>query len=302
MSETPQETVERFLTLRPGIVPKPMEEAIRAVLEDLRLRDIDCGCNNRVTRLEAERDALRAEVERLRTRAFKASHTIPGSHSTACITWGDDGQGNLLDGSRVPAGACSCGAWPAWLQAERDDARALYTETERKLSALGSRLRAVEIERDALRKEHGKIRNADAHTLTDYRDDAHAASARAEQAEAALRAVLERNVELEEMGRAWQESDEHKHADALRAEVEQAEEEATFLRGQYNESEEKRGKAEAALRPFADFADAWDRKPIRGLDDVLYGIHSGEDRGELRLSACKRARAVLRGEYDTVTA
>jgi hypothetical protein len=81
MSETPQETLAQWQS-NPGWwgMQPEVREAIRAVLEDLRLRDIDCGCNNRVTRLEAERDALRidlqtaddqlralrAEVERLR--------------------------------------------------------------------------------------------------------------------------------------------------------------------------------------------------------------------------------------------
>jgi hypothetical protein len=52
-------------------------------------------------------------------------------------------------------------------------------------------------------------------------------------------------------------------------------------------------RAETALRPFAAFADAWDRKPIRGIHDEVYAIHAGADRGVLRLSDCKAARAAL---------
>ena len=73
MSETPQEKAAEWVVRESGkwedalgrrweIVEPEIREAIRAVLEDLRLRDIDCGCNNRVTRLEAERDALREQL------------------------------------------------------------------------------------------------------------------------------------------------------------------------------------------------------------------------------------------------
>jgi hypothetical protein len=53
-------------------------------------------------------------------------------------------------------------------------------------------------------------------------------------------------------------------------------------------------RLEEALTPFATFADRWDANPIRGLDDVLYAIHStDEQRVELRLSDCKKARKAL---------
>ena len=50
----------------------------------------------------------------------------------------------------------------------------------------------------------------------------------------------------------------------------------------------------AALRPFADYADARDAIPMTGLGDVIHGIHCGTPYGyELRLSHCKAARAAL---------
>ena len=49
----------------------------------------------------------------------------------------------------------------------------------------------------------------------------------------------------------------------------------------------------AALKPFAVFADKWDAAPLRGVDDILYAIHSEEKHGEIRLSDCKAARAAL---------
>ena len=48
-----------------------------------------------------------------------------------------------------------------------------------------------------------------------------------------------------------------------------------------------------ALRPFATFAKKWDDQPINGIDDRLYGIHSGTPwEAELRLSECRHAKAV----------
>lgn len=60
--------------------------------------------------------------------------------------------------------------------------------------------------------------------------------------------------------------------------------------------QEQKRKLEEALKPFADFADAWDGMPISGIHDDLYGIHAGsEHEGWLRLSDCRRARALLSG-------
>jgi hypothetical protein len=66
---------------------------------------------------------------------------------------------------------------------------------------------------------------------------------------------------------------------------------AAFRRAE--KAEQRAERAETALRPFAAFADAWDRKPIRGIHDEVYAIHAGADRGVLRLSDCKAARAAL---------
>ena len=53
-----------------------------------------------------------------------------------------------------------------------------------------------------------------------------------EQAKAERDTLRERIVELEEMGRAWQESDEHKHADELRASSEAAWREVDLARAE----------------------------------------------------------------------
>lgn len=56
---------------------------------------------------------------------------------------------------------------------------------------------------------------------------------------------------------------------------------------------------EAALRPFALFAERFDAKPIRGIADEVYGIHGGDVEpigASLRLSDCRKARKALLGE------
>lgn len=52
---------------------------------------------------------------------------------------------------------------------------------------------------------------------------------------------------------------------------------------------------EDALKPFAVFAERARLKPMRGLDDVFYAIHSGEPEreAELRFSDCDKAAAAL---------
>lgn len=50
---------------------------------------------------------------------------------------------------------------------------------------------------------------------------------------------------------------------------------------------------EAALRPFALYAAKFDARPLRNADDVIHAIHAGEDGAEIRLSDCRRARALL---------
>jgi hypothetical protein len=52
-----------------------------------------------------------------------------------------------------------------------------------------------------------------------------------------------------------------------------------------------------ALEPFARYAEMREAKPLRGLDDVIHGIHPGSEwAAELRLSHCEQARAALSGE------
>ena len=52
--------------------------------------------------------------------------------------------------------------------------------------------------------------------------------------------------------------------------------------------------AEAALRPFAAFIDAYERKPVK-WDDEFIAIHVGtEFEATLKLSDLREARAALR--------
>jgi hypothetical protein len=61
-----------------------------------------------------------------------------------------------------------------------------------------------------------------------------------------------------------------------------------------SETTEEVRRLRDALAPFARFAEQWNRNPLRGIDDVLYAIHAGADRAEIRLSDCRRALAALR--------
>jgi hypothetical protein len=49
-----------------------------------------------------------------------------------------------------------------------------------------------------------------------------------------------------------------------------------------------------ALKPFAHFADQWDKNPLRGIaHDRTYVIHDGEDEGVFSLNDCYAARAAI---------
>ena len=53
---------------------------------------------------------------------------------------------------------------------------------------------------------------------------------------------------------------------------------------------------EHALKPFAHFAHQWNRQPMRGMDNVIYAIHTDtEYEAELKRSDCERARLLLGG-------
>ena len=50
-----------------------------------------------------------------------------------------------------------------------------------------------------------------------------------------------------------------------------------------------------ALQPIADFVDAWEAKPLNGLDDAFYNIHTGTEwEASLRLSDLKKIRDLIR--------
>jgi hypothetical protein len=51
---------------------------------------------------------------------------------------------------------------------------------------------------------------------------------------------------------------------------------------------------EAALRPFANYAEKRDAKPLRGIGDSIHCIHTGtEYEAEITLTHCRHARQIL---------
>jgi len=78
--------------------------------------------------------------------------------------------------------------------------------------------------------------------------------------------------------------------DATRADIAWLIEQVTASRARVRE-------LETALRPFATFWNQWQRKPLSGMADTFYAIHTGtEYAAELRRSDCERAAALLSEE------
>ena len=88
----------------------------------------------------------------------------------------------------------------------------------------------------------------------------------------AIEALRDRIVELEEMGRAWQESDEHKHADELRAGIEAAWREVDLARAERDAHAdgEDRGRPRAAARGEA-------ARALLHLNDLLVAAEAERD-------------------------
>ena len=54
---------------------------------------------------------------------------------------------------------------------------------------------------------------------------------------------------------------------------------------------------EQALKPFANYAEKFDQKPIGKQHDIINAIHSGTEwEAELRLSDCRLAKKLLEGK------
>ena len=116
------------------------------------------------------------------------------------------------------------------------------------------------------------------------------AEARVKELEAAAKCdpVVYRKIKLAE---------QENELSALRAANAELQKQESESRRLFYSEQDKRQSAEfrceelaEALRPFAEFANKWDKNPIRGLDDALYSIHN---EASLRLSDCKTARAAL---------
>jgi hypothetical protein len=94
--------------------------------EDERDNEIS-NLRTRIADLEAERDSLKIEVERLLvSKYFTRCREGAVDHCSGCATWGDDGQGNV--GGKPVHPPCSCGAswnWAKKMEAERDAAMSL---------------------------------------------------------------------------------------------------------------------------------------------------------------------------------
>lgn len=108
---------------------------------------------------------------------------------------------------------------------------------------------------------------------------------RAERLEELQRKEEELTVALEEIVR-------------LRREVDHRLDEMNLQARWTREAQEKVERFRVALRPFAEFARAFNAHPIRGIDDVLYGIHGGAGSpsglgADLRLSDCRAALKAL---------
>jgi hypothetical protein len=95
------------------------------------------------------------------------------------------------------------------------------------------------------------------------------------QAAQALTALRQRNAELESLALSWK-----------------SEAANEFLKRQ--SAEAQLSLAVEALRPFAEFSAALKAKPLRGVDDEFYGIHTGTEwEASLRFSQIHAAAAFL---------
>lgn len=216
-----------------------------------------------VERLRAENETLRRErddalkkleEDRAHMRVFTRITELEAERDAA-IARAASAEGLLDGGLADECRRCGCqhDSWQAHHDAvtkERDEARDLSWFWEI-------------VDRDGLANVASDEKAA-LRELVRYAAERDAAIARAETAEAEIAQIVEREAKTVDVGFA------------LQAERDAA---LALLR-----------EAAEALEPFAAFADAWDKQPLRGIDDRVYSLH-GET--HLKLSDCKRARVVL---------
>lgn len=64
---------------------------------------------------------------------------------------------------------------------------------------------------------------------------------------------------------------------------------------------EERAKLIEALKPFARFAKMYEAKPLSGMGDAIYAIHTGTEwEAEIKRSDCAIALALLRSAGEAV--
>ena len=210
MSETPNEIVTRWLDEGSAVLTTPPEirEAIRAVLEDLRLRDIDCGCNNRVTRLEAERGTLRARLGEYALALTQEANLRRDAEAGCAAAWREV---NLARAARDTLRA-EVAVWRAKEEHQhacevKSRARADKAEAERdamraERRSLLEQLARKDAERNELRAEVVRLRMAVG--LADPGLLLLAATTRAKAAEAERDALMD---DVQSTGKLWHEAE-----------------------------------------------------------------------------------------------
>ena len=106
-----------------------------------------------VKRLEGELAEERLAMVRFRGRAFAwgGSKVVGCDHTTACLIWGDDGQGGTSEGFAEPL-PCNCGALANWAAKKLSEATADKADAEA-LRALAAMALTVDVQIDVTKND-----------------------------------------------------------------------------------------------------------------------------------------------------